>query len=65
MTVLQAQNRAGREISNTVTVHHGKLPLTDAVHFNAEGQIRLGKMTADAVEKLYKGKKQPRGSGKN
>ena len=44
--VLMAHNRAGRDIPNTVTVHHGRLPLVDAVHFNTEGQIMLGKMTA-------------------
>ncbi len=52
--VLKAQNRAARDISKTVTVHHGKLPLVDAVHFNHEGQITLGKMTADAVVAFYK-----------
>lgn len=53
-TVMKALNRTGRDIPNTVTVHHGKLPLVDAVHFNHEGQITLGKMTADAVEAFYK-----------
>jgi len=37
-TVIMAQNRAGREISNTVTVHHGLLPVNaDGIHFNTEG----------------------------
>ena len=53
-TVMKAQNRAARDIPNTVTVHHGKLPLVDAVHFNHEGQVTLGKMTADAVEAFPK-----------
>jgi lysophospholipase L1-like esterase len=26
----------------------------DGVHFNAEGQIKLGKITASAVEEFYK-----------
>jgi|GEM_PF-1089574 len=55
--VLKAHNRAGRDIPNTVTVHHGALPLVDAVHFNHEGQITLGKMAADAVEKVDQAKK--------
>jgi hypothetical protein len=56
-TILMAQNRAGREISNVVNVHHGKLPVgQDGVHLNAEGQIKLGKITASAVGKFYKAK---------
>jgi len=58
--VLMAHNRAGRDIHNTITVHHGKLPVEkDGVHFNHEGQIILGKMTADAVERFYKGYESP------
>jgi len=57
-TVLMAHNRAGRDIPSTTTVHHGKLPVEkDGVHFNCEGQIELGKMTADAVEAFYETKK--------
>ena len=56
-TVLMAHNRAGRDIPNVVTVHHGRLPVkADGVHFNAEGQIKLGKMTASAIEEVYKAK---------
>jgi len=45
-TVIMAQNRAGREIPNVVNVHHGKLPVgQDGIHLNAEGQIKLGKIT--------------------
>ena len=56
-TVIMAQNRAGRELPNVTTVHHGKLPvLEDGIHFNAEGQIKLGKITASAVEEFYKAK---------
>ena len=56
--VLMAHNRAGRDIPNTVTVHHGRLPvMDDGIHFNAEGMLILGKMTADAVEALYNLKK--------
>lgn len=52
--VLMAHNRAGRDIPNTVTVHHGRLPvLPDGIHQNAEGQLMLGKMTASAVETFY------------
>jgi lysophospholipase L1-like esterase len=53
--VLMAQNRAGRDMHNVSTVHHGRLPvLEDGVHFNTDGQIKLGKMTASAVEEFYK-----------
>lgn len=56
-SVIMAQNRAGREIPNVTTVYHGKLPvLEDGVHINAEGQIKLGKITASAVEEFYKAK---------
>ena len=48
---------AGRDIPNVTTVHHGSLPTNaDGVHFNAEGQIELGKMTASAIEEFYKAK---------
>ena len=53
--VLLAHNNAGRDIAGVTTVHHGRLPVgKDGVHFNAEGQIKLGKMTASAVEAFYK-----------
>ncbi|MBT3381281.1 MAG: hypothetical protein HN742_06715 [Lentisphaerae bacterium] len=53
-TVLMAHNKAGRDIPNTTTIHHGKLPTNaDGIHFNTEGQIKLGKMTAAAVEAFY------------
>ena len=53
--VLMAHNRAGRDIPKTTTVHHGDLPKgSDGVHFNHDGQMALGKMAADAVEKFYK-----------
>jgi lysophospholipase L1-like esterase len=56
-TVIMAQNKAGREIPNVTTFYHGALPvLEDGIHFNAEGQIRLGKITASAVEEFYKAK---------
>lgn len=56
-TVIMAQNRAGREIPDVVSVHHGKLPVEqDGIHFNAEGQIQLGKITASAIAKFYKEK---------
>ena len=41
------------------TVHHGMLPVEkDGVHFNHEGQVRLGRMTADALEELYTSKRK-------
>jgi hypothetical protein len=56
-SVIMAQNKAGREIPNVTTVYHGKLPvLEDGSHINAEGQIKLGKITASEVEEFYKAK---------
>jgi len=54
--VLMAHNKAARDIPKTTTIHHGSdLPKEkDGVHFNHEGQMTLGKMAADAVEKFYK-----------
>jgi lysophospholipase L1-like esterase len=55
--VIMAQNRAGRDLPNVTTVYHGKLPVgEDGVHHNAEGQIKLGKITASALEEFYKAK---------
>ena len=57
MLILRAQNRAGRDIPNTVTVVHGMdLPLVEKRHYNTEGQLTLVKMTAYAVEEFYKAK---------
>ena len=54
-TILMAHNKAGREIANATTVHHGKLPCAkDGVHFNHDGQVKLGKMTAEAVGEFHK-----------
>lgn len=53
--VLRAQNRAARDMPSVVAVHHGRLPThIDGVHFNTEGQLKLGKIVADAVKKYYK-----------
>ena len=30
--------------------------MADGIHLNAEGQIKLGKMTASAVEAIYRKK---------
>jgi len=57
-TVIMANNKAGREIPHVHAIIHGKLPvLDDGIHFNAEGQIMLGKITADAFEEIYQGKR--------
>ncbi|MDF1859511.1 MAG: sialate O-acetylesterase [Verrucomicrobiales bacterium] len=54
LSVSLAQSRAGREIPNTTTISHGRLPLLDdGIHFNAEGQIQLGKVAASAIEDFY------------
>ncbi|RLD52512.1 MAG: hypothetical protein DRI97_14420 [Bacteroidetes bacterium] len=55
--VLMAQNRAGREIPNVITLYPGKLPTgEDGVHFSSEGYIMLGKITASSVEEYHKAK---------
>ena len=57
LSVSLAQIRAGREIPNTTAVSHGNLPvLEDGIHFDAEGQIKLGKVAASAVEEFYQAK---------
>jgi lysophospholipase L1-like esterase len=56
-TVFMAQNRAGRDIPNVTTVYPGKLPSgEDGTHYSSEGYIKLGKITASAVEEFYKAK---------
>jgi len=58
LTVRMEQNRAGREIPNVNTFNHGTLPvMDDGIHLNAEGQIKLGKITATAIEEFYKASK--------
>ncbi len=53
-TVISAQNRAGRELPNVITLYPGKLPIgDDGVHYSSEGYITLGKITASAVEEFY------------
>lgn len=53
-TVISAQNRAGRELPNVVTLFPGKLPIGDGVHYSSEGYIMLGKATASAIEEFCK-----------
>lgn len=56
----RAQNRAGREIANVTTIYPGTLPrAADGVHFNAEGYLRLGKITASAVKDYYQKREFP------
>jgi len=56
-TVINAQNRAGREIPNVTTLYPGKLPSgDDGTHYSSEGYITLGKIVATAVEEFYKTK---------
>ncbi len=51
MPILKAKNRAGRDIPNAVTVIHGTdLPKVNAVYYNTEGQLTLGKMASSAVK---------------
>lgn len=54
-TVVSAQNRAGRELPNIVTLFPGKLPIQEGgVHYSSEGYLMLGKATASAIEEYYK-----------
>lgn len=55
-TVIMAQNRAGREIPNVITVNPGKLPTTKN-HYNSEGCVMLGKIIASAIEEFYSKKR--------
>jgi hypothetical protein len=57
-TVIAAQNRAGRELPNVTTIYPGELSRIGGGnnHFNAEGQIKLGKIAAATVEEFYKAK---------
>jgi len=57
-TVIMAQNKAGRDIPNVTTIYPGKLPIgEDGTHYSSEGYIKLGKITASAVEEFYKARK--------
>ena len=50
--MIKAQLDAADKIPNVVTFAHGKLPCRpDKIHFNTEGQLKLGRMFADAIEK--------------
>ncbi len=52
--VIKAQLDAPDKIPRVVTFSHGKLPCRpDGIHFNTEGQLKLGRMYADAVEEYY------------
>jgi len=54
-----AHNRAGRDLANTTTIHHGRLPTNaDGIHFSTEGQLRLGRMTAAAIAEWYEAQQQ-------
>lgn len=58
VTVIAAQNRAGRDIPNVTTIYPGKLPKgADGTHYSADGYITLGKFTASAVEEFYRAEK--------
>ena len=50
LDVLKAHVEAPDKIPNVVTVVHGKLPMRpDGIHFNTEGQLKQGKLLAEAV----------------
>ncbi|MDF1756150.1 MAG: sialate O-acetylesterase [Verrucomicrobiales bacterium] len=47
--------RVADYLDNAFPVYHGRLPtVIDQVHFNTEGQLMLGKMTAQAVSQYYR-----------
>ena len=50
--VLMNQATVDKWLPNAFPVFHGRLPThKDGIHYNTEGQITLGKMTAEAVKK--------------
>lgn len=52
--VIRAHFEASEKLPHVVTFSHGKLPCRpDGIHFNTEGQLTLGRMYADAVERYY------------
>jgi len=55
--VLRAHLDAADKIPNVVAVIHGRLPSKpDGVHFNTEGQLKQGRLLAEAVVKFYQKK---------
>jgi hypothetical protein len=49
--VLRTQASVDKWLPHAVPVHHGKLPThADGIHYNTEGQMTLGRMTARAVK---------------
>ncbi len=52
VSLVRVQANAGKELPNVYSVFHGIPPLMpDGIHFNAEGQLLLGNLFADAYEK--------------
>lgn len=52
--VIKAQLDAADKIPHVVCFAHGKLPCRpDGIHFNTEGQLKLGLMYAEAVLKHH------------
>ena len=50
MDVLKAHTEAPDKIPHVVAVAHGKLPMRpDGIHFNTDGQLKQGKLLAEAV----------------
>jgi len=55
--VLKAHTEAPDKIPHVVAVAHGKLPMRpDGIHFNTEGQLKHGKLLAEAVLKYEEGR---------
>ena len=47
--------RVSKYLDNAFPVFHGRLPTrVDQIHFNSEGQLRLGELTAEAVQNYYR-----------
>jgi len=52
--VILAKNRVARDIPNVTTLYFPEMPrLKDNVHYNSEGYVMMGKITATAVQKYY------------
>jgi len=55
LTVLRAHHEAAATIPHGVAVVHGPLPMRpDGIHFNTEGQLKQGRLIAEAVVTYYK-----------
>ncbi len=55
--VILAKNRVARDIPNVTMLYFPELPrIKDNVHYNSEGYVMMGKITASAVAAFYQAK---------